>query len=88
MFKDDHCIDVWTMYNFPGCMENFFRKVDFVKPLTDRHNIACSVERFTFASELKFQIWKQKEEVKNLVYFSKQKGDRCGKNFRYVYYNC
>ena len=87
-FKDDRCTDVRTMCNFPGCMESFFWKVDFVKHLTDRHNIACSVESYTFASELEFQNWKEKEEVKNLVYFSKQRGDRCGKKFRYVYYNC
>ena len=87
-FKDNRCIDVRTMCNFPGCTESFFRKVDFVRHLTDRHKIACSVESYTFASELEFQNWKEKEEVKNLVYFSKQRGDRCGKKFRYVYYNC
>ena len=88
VFKDDRCIDVRTMCNFPKCTESFFRKVDFVKHLTDRHNIACSVESYTFASALEFQNWKEKEEVKNLVYFSKQRDDRCGKKFRYVYYHC
>ena len=76
------------MGNFPKCTESFFRKVDFVKHLTDRHNIACSVESYTFAFELEFQNWKEKEEVKNLVYFSKQRVNLCGKKFRYVYYNC
>ena len=88
VFKDDHCIDVRTMCNFPGYTESFFRRVDFVKHLTDRHNMACSVESYNVASKLEFQNWKEKEEVKNLVYFSKQRGDRCGKNFQYVYYNC
>ena len=88
LFKDDRCIDVRTMCNFPGCTESFLRKVDFVKYLTDRRKIACSVESYTFASELEFQNWKEKEEVENLVYFSKQRGDRCCKKFRYVYYSC
>ena len=26
VFKDDRCIDVWTMCNFPGCMKSFFRR--------------------------------------------------------------
>ena len=60
VFKDERCIDVRTMCNFPKCTESFFRKVDFVKHLTDRHNIACSVESYTFASELEFQNWKEK----------------------------
>ena len=68
----------------------FFQKVDFVKRLTNRYltNIACSVESYTFASELEFQNFKEKKEVENLVYFSKQRGNRCGKKFQYVYYNC
>ena len=88
VFKDDRCIDIQTMCNFPGCTESFFQRVDFVKPVTDRQNIACSVESYNFASELEFQNWKEKEQVKNLVYASKQRGDCCGKKFRYVYYNC
>ena len=26
MFKDDRCIDIRTMCNFPGCTESFFRR--------------------------------------------------------------
>ena len=81
VFKDDRCIDVRTMCNFPKGIESFFRKVDFVKHLTDRHNIACSVESYTFASELEFRNWKEKEEVKSLAYFIKRRGDPCGKTF-------
>ena len=87
VFKDNRCIEVRTMSNFPGCTESFFRKVDFVKHLTDRHNIVCFVESYNFKSELEFQSWKEKEEVKYLVYFGKQRGYRCGKKFQYVYYN-
>ena len=76
------------MCNFPGCTESFLRRVDFVKYFTDHYNIACSVKSYKLASELEFQNWKEKEVVKNLVYFSKQRGDRCGKKFRYVYYDC
>ena len=69
------------MCNFPKYTESFcFRKVDFVKHRTDRHNIAFSVESYAFASELEFQIWKEKEEVKNLVSFSKQRGAVVVKN--------
>ena len=68
---------------------DFFQKIDFVKHLTDySHIIACSLQSYTFASVLEFQNWKEKKEVKNLVYFSKQRGDRCGNKFRYVYYDC
>ena len=87
VFKDGSCIEVRTMSNFPGCTESFFRKADFVKHLTDRHNITCSVASYTFASELEFQNWKEKEEVKYLVYFGKQRSYRCGKKFQYVNYN-
>ena len=59
----------------------FFQKIDFVKNLTDRHIIACSIESCIFASKLEFQNWKGKEKVKNLAYFRKQRGDRCGKKF-------
>ena len=31
VFKDDRCIDVWTMCNFPGCMESFFRRDFFYR---------------------------------------------------------
>ena len=61
VFKDDHCIDVRTMCNFPGCTESFFQRVDFVKHVTDRQNIACSVESYNFTSEFEFQNWKEKE---------------------------
>ena len=53
----DSWIDVRKVSNFLGCAESFLPKVDFVKHLTNRHNIVCSVESYTFESELK-RNWK------------------------------
>ena len=42
--------------------------------------VACAVEHCNSSSELDFQNWKEKEEIRNLVCFSKQGDDKCGQS--------
>ena len=44
-----------------------------VNHLESNHNVTCSIENHSISSELDFQNWIEKEEVRNLVYFSKQR---------------
>ena len=89
VFKDDCCIDVRTMCNFPGCMESFFVSENW---LCNRPYGSSQYSWFYSNLQLRIRIRVPKLERnrrgEKLVYFSKQRGDACGKKFRYVYYNC
>ena len=88
IFKDEKCIETRTKCSFPNCNDTFLKKIDLTNHVKDFHKVDIIVEENTFQSQSDFELWKENEEMRNYVYFSKQRGDVTGKHFRHVYYNC
>ena len=88
IYKDEKSLEGRTYCHFPNCDKSFYQKSLFITHLTEHHNVNVCVEHHQFSCEGDFFIWKEKEELKDFVYFSKQRGDHTGKLFKNVYYNC
>ena len=71
-------MDIQMERNFPDYRDSFYTKAAFVKYLTSNNDVSCAVENCNSSSESDFQNWKEKGEIRNLVCFSKQRGDKCG----------
>ena len=59
-----------TKCAFPGSNELFYHKSKMIDHLNIYHQV------LNFPNEKKFMEWKEKEELRNFVYYSKQRGDR------------
>lgn len=56
-------------------MESFFKKSQFVEHLQSKHQVEVTTECRHFPSEGDFLAWKEQEELRDFVYFTKQAGD-------------
>ena len=54
----------------------------------EKHRVSIEVEEHAFASEGDFLVWKEKQETEQLVYDSKQTGEKSGNNCKLLYYSC
>lgn len=73
---------------YPGCKETFFHKRKLIEHISNCHKVDTRTETLTFQSESEFLAWKEKEELSNHVYFSKQKGDSESELLKHAYYVC
>ena len=64
-----------TKCAFPGCSELFYNKSKMVDQLNIYHQVNPHKEVLHLPNEKKFMEWKEKEELRNFVYYSKQRGD-------------
>ncbi|XP_064632844.1 uncharacterized protein LOC135491114 [Lineus longissimus] len=72
----------------PSCKEMFYHKTKMLQHLEEEHGVRCEKSAHNFKTFCEFLEWKEKEEITNFVYFSKQKGVSVGKNTEYFYYIC
>ncbi|XP_014679533.1 PREDICTED: uncharacterized protein LOC106819405 [Priapulus caudatus] len=72
----------------PSCKEMFYHKTKMLQHLEEEHGVGCEKSAHNFKTFAEFLEWKEKEEITNFVYFSKQKGVSVGKNTEYSYYIC
>ena len=73
--------------HFPSCNETYYQKTSFLKHLKEKHRVSIEVKEHTFASEGHFLVWKEKQETEQLVYFSKQTGEKSGNNCKLLCYS-
>ena len=69
VLKNDRSIKIRMDCNFTEFRGSFYTNTAFLTQVASNHNILCTV-----------QNWKENEEVRNLIYFSKERGDKCGRN--------
>ena len=87
--KDSNSIEVRTSCHYPACNESFYQKSDLIHHLKNKHSVEVCVENKTFKSIEDIEDWKEKEELKNCVYFSKQSGEKSTKQKKKLnYYIC
>jgi hypothetical protein len=72
----------------PNCEKVFYHKSKMLKHMEEEHQVQSSSSHHSFSSEKEFLDWKEKEEMANSVYFSKQRGDKEGKSTKHSYYIC
>ncbi|XP_063595250.1 uncharacterized protein LOC134772142 [Penaeus indicus] len=72
----------------PTCEKLFYHKSKMMNHMEEEHEVKSSSSQHSFPSEKEFLEWKEKEEITNNVYYSKQPGDTEGKSTKYRYYIC
>ena len=77
-----------TKCTFPGCSELFYHKSKMIDHLNIYHQVNAHKEVLHFPSEKKFMEWKEKEELRNFVYYSKQRGDGESEMIIHKYFVC
>ena len=73
---------------YPHCERLFYHKSKMMTHMEEEHEVQSACSLHSFSSEKEFLDWKEKEEMTNCVYFSKQRGDKEGKSTKYSYYIC
>eukprot|EP00058_Branchiostoma_floridae_P009388 XP_002594876.1 hypothetical protein BRAFLDRAFT_86044 [Branchiostoma floridae] len=86
-YDDPHKAKMATCIQ-PNCDRVFYHRTRMLKHLEDDHNLVLSSSTHRFDTERDFLDWKEREERKNLVQFTKQGGSTLGKLSRYSYYIC
>ena len=77
-----------TKCTYPGCEELFYHKSKMIDHLNEFHQVEAKKQVINFENEKLFMDWKEKEELKNFVYYSKQRGDGESKLLIHKYFIC
>ena len=77
-----------TRYTFSGCSELFYHKSKMIDHLNIYHQVNAHKEVLNFPNEKKFMEWKEKEELRNFVYYSKQRCDGESEMIIHKYFVC
>ena len=77
-----------TVCKHPGCGETFYHKNKLIKHMKIEHKVEIHEKTVLFDSEEEFYSWKEKEELSNHVYFSKESVDVDKGNVRHMYFYC
>ena len=72
---------------FPGCSELFYHKSKMIDHL-NIYQVNAHKEVLNFPNEKKFMEWKEKEKLRNFVYYSKQRGDGESEMIIHKYFVC
>ena len=77
-----------TKCTYPGCEELFYHKSKMLDHFDEFHQIGAKKQVIHFENEKLFMDWKEKEELKNFAYYSKQRGDGESKLLIHKYFIC
>ena len=89
---DKHNFLMTEKHNFfcdqQGCIESFFTKTKLIEHKKNEHQVKYKEATMTFPSMKEFFEWKEREELQNCVYFTKQQGDTKTELSRNIYFYC
>lgn len=71
-----------------GCLEVFHKKMQLIEHQKKEHDVTYQEVKLNFNSMEDFNSWKEKEEVQNHVYFSRQYGETKTSSSKHQYYFC
>ena len=72
----------------PNCKETFFHHNKLIQHLKNDHKAKIQESQMDFPSMKEFLTWKEAEESKNFLYYSKSTSTKKCKNDSYSYYLC
>ena len=72
----------------PSCEETFSHHNKLLDHLEQAHTADKQLSQLHFMSMKEFFTWKEAEETKNYIYYSKHTSTKKGKSASYLYYHC
>ena len=88
IYRDGKTLNGQMTCNCQDCTLEFFHKKKFIEHLAAAHKINIESKRLSFPAVEQLISWKEKEEVKNYVYFSKPYKNSTSNNFKNIYFVC
>lgn len=73
---------------YPGCEERFHKRTQLLEHHKKEHGVSFKETELRFEIIKTFNQWKEKEELNNHVYFSKQQGDTISEKTLIKYFFC